>query len=39
MLKDNKVALAIVFGLYLICGTLDYATQTDIESPRAEVQA
>lgn len=31
MFRDNKAALAIVLGLYLICGTLDFADQVLLE--------
>lgn len=27
MFRDNKVAIAMIFVLYAICGTLDFADQ------------
>ncbi|MCE3262655.1 MAG: hypothetical protein K0R43_1734 [Pseudoduganella sp.] len=39
MFKNNKVAIAIILGLYLLAGTLDYAAQEKIEALRAEVHA
>jgi outer membrane murein-binding lipoprotein Lpp len=39
MFKNNKVAIAIILGLYLLAGTLDYAAQDKLEALRSEVQA
>lgn len=37
MFRDNKVAIAMIFVLYAICGTLDFADQVAREQGAGSV--